>query len=285
MAPRWALRFWPDTRALVDDLVGLSPSNHGTDDATTICAAGGCAPAIWQQTPDSNFLAALNSVQETFAGVDYTSAYTRDDEVVIPNQDAETGSSSLRTGDGTLANIAAQDICPGHYVEHLGMGSYDAVAYAIAMDALTHPGPADPARIDRSACSQLAQPGVDDSTFATDYANYTTYVARVLATYPHVSEEPPLACYATATCLAAPAASGHCVRRSVVTLQLRTLHGRHLAGVRIRANGKRLQVRRRHGRFVARIPLRRRLTVVRISARTRSGRKLRAVRRYRRCAS
>ena len=33
MVPRWALRFWPDTRALVNDLVGIDPSNHGTLDA------------------------------------------------------------------------------------------------------------------------------------------------------------------------------------------------------------------------------------------------------------
>ena len=32
MVPRWALRFWPDTRPLVEDLVGLDPSNHGTLD-------------------------------------------------------------------------------------------------------------------------------------------------------------------------------------------------------------------------------------------------------------
>src|ERR1700730_11234191 len=48
MVPRWALRFWPDTRAMVDDLVGLSPSNHGTLDATVVCAQS-CAPAFWQQ--------------------------------------------------------------------------------------------------------------------------------------------------------------------------------------------------------------------------------------------
>ena len=30
MIPRWALRFWPDTRVMVDHVVGLSPSNHGT---------------------------------------------------------------------------------------------------------------------------------------------------------------------------------------------------------------------------------------------------------------
>jgi hypothetical protein len=285
MAPRWALRFWPDTRDLVDDLVGLSPSNHGTDDATTICAAGGCAPAIWQQKPDSRFMAALNSAQETFAGISYTSAYTRFDEVVVPNQAPETGSSSLRTGDGDRANIAIQDVCPGHYVEHLGMGSYDAVAYAIAIDALTHPGPADPARIDSAVCSQLAQPGVDSSTFATDYANYLAYVARVLATYPHVPDEPPLACYVTDACRAAPAASTGCARRSVVILRLRSLGGRRLMRVRIKVNGKRLHVRRRHGRFVVRIHLRGRTTRVHIRARTKHGDKVRAVRRYVRCAS
>ena len=39
MVPRWALRFWPDTRTLVDDVIGLSPSNHGTIDADASCGA------------------------------------------------------------------------------------------------------------------------------------------------------------------------------------------------------------------------------------------------------
>ena len=64
MVPRWALRFWPDTRPMVDDLVGLSPSNHGTVDANAACLPG-CAPAFWQQRRGSDFLGALNSVQET----------------------------------------------------------------------------------------------------------------------------------------------------------------------------------------------------------------------------
>ncbi len=33
MLPRWALRFWPDTRAMVDDVIGFAPSNHGTTQA------------------------------------------------------------------------------------------------------------------------------------------------------------------------------------------------------------------------------------------------------------
>jgi hypothetical protein len=41
MSPRWALKWWPDTRALVDDLVSIDGSNHGTLD-TVRCA---CCPA------------------------------------------------------------------------------------------------------------------------------------------------------------------------------------------------------------------------------------------------
>ncbi|MEA2168829.1 MAG: hypothetical protein QOF76_2129 [Solirubrobacteraceae bacterium] len=199
MIARWALRFWPGTRALVDDVIGLAPSNHGTIDARALCG-NGCAPAIWQQRDDSQFTAALNSLTETFAGISYTSAYSRLDEVVIPNGDNETGSSALRTGDGLRSNVATQDICPDNLAEHLAIGTYDPVGYAIAMDALTHAGPADPTRIDPAVCSQTLMPGVDPATFVTDYGAAGAYLANVLLTYPHVPEEPPLACYVTATC-------------------------------------------------------------------------------------
>lgn len=201
MIGRWALRFWPDTRAAVDDLVGLAPSNHGTLDADVICAPG-CAPAIHQQRPRSQFITALNSFQETFGGVSYTVAYTRTDQVVTPNFD-ETGSSSLRTGDGARSNIALQEVCPVNVADHLAIGSYDPVGYAIAIDAITHPGPASLAQIDRAVCAQPFMPGVDPARFATDYAGYAgyvSYVARVLATTPTVPNEPALRCYVTASC-------------------------------------------------------------------------------------
>ena len=38
MSMRWALRFWPDTRAMVDDVIGFAGSNHGT-------GSGGCPVA------------------------------------------------------------------------------------------------------------------------------------------------------------------------------------------------------------------------------------------------
>jgi hypothetical protein len=193
MVPRWALRFWPDTRALVDDLVGLAPSNHGTVDAQACLVA--CPAAFWQQRTTARFLDALNSGAETFAGIDYTVVYTRFDEVVVPNLDAATGSSSLRTGDGTIANLASQDVCPLNVADHLAMGSYDPVGYAAALDAFDHPGPASAARIPRSVCSQPFHPGVNPLTFALDYAGYSTSVGAAVAATPQVPAEPRLRRY------------------------------------------------------------------------------------------
>jgi hypothetical protein len=193
MLPRWALRFWPDTRRLVDDVVAIDPSNHGTLDANGACTPS-CAPAVWQQRGGSRFLAVLNSAAETFAGIAYTVVYSRTDEVVAPNFDA-SGSSSLHSGTGAIVNIAAQQICPADLSEHLAMGSYDPVAYAVAIDALTHPGPADLARVPKSVCTMPFQPGVDPQTFPTDYTAYAGGAVAEVATHPHTASEPPLAPY------------------------------------------------------------------------------------------
>jgi Putative serine esterase (DUF676) len=198
MLPRWAFRFWPDTRTMVDDEIGLSPSNHGTLDADPVCIPG-CAPAFWQQRDTADFIKALNSYQETFPGISYTVAYTRLDEVVFPNIAGE--GSTLHGGGGDITNVAIQQICPLDVSEHLAIGTYDPVAYAIAIDALTHAGPADPSRLTGTdVCRQLLMPGVNPLTFATDEASSVADVGVTVATYPHTSQEPPLRCYVTASC-------------------------------------------------------------------------------------
>ena len=154
-----------------------------------------CPPADWQQRDDANFIKALNTGPETFAGIDYTVIYSHTDEVVVPNTTA-SGSSSLHTGKGTITNIAVQDICPGDVSDHLAMGSYDPVGYALAVDAFNHPGVAKPGRIDAaSVCTQTFQPGVDPQTFAADYAQYLAAIGQAGAESPETSSEPPLACY------------------------------------------------------------------------------------------
>ncbi|MGZ4191897.1 MAG: esterase/lipase family protein, partial [Solirubrobacteraceae bacterium] len=198
MVPRWALRFWPDTRSMVDDLVGLSPSNHGTLDAIPACAQS-CAPAFWQQRSDAGFIAALNSFQETFPGISYTSIYTDTDEVVVPNF-GPAASSSLSGGGGAVTNVAIQSVCPNDVTEHLGIGIYDNTAYQIALDALTHPGPADPSRVATTVCLNPLMPGIDPGTFAADYASTVASVAATVASSPRTTSEPAPACCVTATC-------------------------------------------------------------------------------------
>jgi pimeloyl-ACP methyl ester carboxylesterase len=197
MIGRWALKWWPDTRHDVGKVIGLDPSNHGTLDAYPVCVPG-CAPSLWQQQTGSKFLAALNAGGETFAGIAYTSIFTPIDEVVVPNL-PPAPSSALNTGAGARRNISTFDVCLGHVAEHLTMGSFDAVGYALVIDALDHHDPADPASVDKAVCLQPFNEGVNPVTFPVDLAQYTATVATVLATYPHVFAEPPLAPYATGT--------------------------------------------------------------------------------------
>ncbi|MBF4161289.1 esterase/lipase family protein [Nocardioides acrostichi] len=196
MVPRWALKYWPDTRAMVDDLVGLDPSNHGTLDAHPICALpGGCAPAFWQQRTGSDFLTALNDGPETWAGISYTQIYTATDEVVVPNVDP-AASSALHTGAGAISNVMVQSICPVHVSEHLSMGTSDPVGYALALDAFDHAGPAKASRISRTVCLRDVFPGIDRLAYPANFGKVLATAGEQALTAKRVPAEPELAAYA-----------------------------------------------------------------------------------------
>lgn len=197
MLPRWALKYWPELRPMVSELVSLSASNHGTLTAIPTCQAP-CAPAYYQQRADSQFTAALNTGPETWPGIDYTSIYTWADEVVTPNLPPNP-SSALAGDAASVRNIAVQELCPTSNPDHLAIGSYDAAAYALAIDALDHDGPADPARLAPTVCAQPFMPGVDPASFATDFAAMAQFIVTTQAAAATVSNESPLRCYATAT--------------------------------------------------------------------------------------
>jgi pimeloyl-ACP methyl ester carboxylesterase len=192
MVGRWALRFWRNTRRMVADVVGAAPSNRGTDGALATCTRS-CAPAVWQQRTGSRFITALNSHRETHKRVSYTNIYTRLDQVVFPNQD-ETGRSSL-SGPARVSNVAVQEICPASASEHLAIGTIDPVTWALFIDAITHPGPADPARLPAGICGRQFMPGVDRATVASDITAAAAALATTSATYPGVEAEPPLRDY------------------------------------------------------------------------------------------
>lgn len=196
--PRFALRFWPDVRPMVDDLISLSAPNNGALPADGLCAVA-CAASIWQQRMAAGYIAALNSRATSFSGVDITSVYTRFDEVAAPNLNGESSALAGAT------NVALQDLCPLNVAEHIQIGTTDPVAYALVLDALSHPGPADPARVPGSVCAQVFLPGVDPLEVLQRQATLATIVAGSLIEAPLLTAEPPLRCYVTATCAESPA--------------------------------------------------------------------------------
>jgi pimeloyl-ACP methyl ester carboxylesterase len=210
MLPRWAFRFWPDARGMVDDDIGFAASNHGTTGAETLCSIP-CAAADWQQSDKAQFIAALNSYQETFPGISYTEVYSHLDEIVTPNSN-DSGSSSVHGGGGEITNVAIQDVCPADPSEHLAIGTQDYVAYDLAIDALTHPGPADPERAaanDSTICTPLKlMPGINPATYATDFSQALADLLANTAAAPTVPAEPPLRCYVTASCPASGGTAG-----------------------------------------------------------------------------
>ncbi|HEY3188389.1 MAG TPA: alpha/beta fold hydrolase [Solirubrobacteraceae bacterium] len=121
----------------VDELVGISPSNHGTTHPLA-SPLGPICPACAQQAAGSAFITALNSGDETPGRADYTNIATRYDEVVTPY------TSAFLAADGNaVTNITLQDKCPSDTSDHLTT-PYDPPAIAITLNALGRRGPADP---------------------------------------------------------------------------------------------------------------------------------------------
>jgi hypothetical protein len=194
LEPRFALRFWPDTRRMVSDYVSLGTPNHGSLVSAANCAGGACPPAFWQMTPDANFIQALNSHQETFHGISYTNVYTTLDQYVTPNRD-NTGTTSLHGSDGSITNVSLQGMCADNTSEHIAVGTSDAVAYALTMDAITHRGPAQPARIPPSVCAQPYMPGVDPTTYQQNLSQLNATLTANWSASPTVTAEPALKPY------------------------------------------------------------------------------------------
>jgi pimeloyl-ACP methyl ester carboxylesterase len=178
--PRWAVRWWPDVRGIVDDLVMIAAPNHGVGAHPS--QPFRCIPACWQLAVGSNFLRALNSGAETPGAISYTSIYSQFDEFVQPN------ATSVLHG---ASNIMVQSLCPGRPVEHLGISSGDAVAFGLAVDAFAHPGPANPLRFDKATCAKAWMDGAQPRS-ASGGSRYFNQQPQ----YHWTDHEPPLKAYA-----------------------------------------------------------------------------------------
>ncbi|GAB1822156.1 alpha/beta fold hydrolase [Herbidospora sp. RD11066] len=136
MMPRHYLKFLGGA-AKVHRLVGVTPSNHGTNSGGWVNLARllGLSPAIalvcqscQQQMVDSDFMKTLNDGGDTVPGVQYSVIATRYDLVVTPY------TSSFLTGD-SVRNILLQDRFPLDFSGHLAV-NIDPLVHRIVLEEL-----------------------------------------------------------------------------------------------------------------------------------------------------
>lgn len=151
MMPRQYLKF-EGGRTEVRSLVGIAPSNHGTEGLITPApdgSGGTGAPeggeacrACDQQQAGSRFLERLNrggDILRAKHGPYYTVISTRYDEVVTPYESQFLAGPARR-----VTNLLIQDVCPADPIEH-DQAPNDPVVHALVLEALSHHHrPADP---------------------------------------------------------------------------------------------------------------------------------------------
>lgn len=156
MMPNYYLKFLGGAPK-VNALVGLAPDNHGTDlngllkfanDLSGVFpqlsnsiygAIGGGAQGLLDQKFDSPFIAKMNSVPDTVAGVKYTVIATKYDEVVTPYTSGFLSGSNVK-------NITIQNKCVLDLAEHIAI-AFDHVALREMLNAL------DPAHARGTLCT------------------------------------------------------------------------------------------------------------------------------------
>ena len=186
---RWALKWWPDLRSLVGDVIGLAPDNHGVGPTLAALCDHPCAPAGRQGLPGSRFLAALNGGDETPGRLAYSVISSATDVTVPPP------SPDLKGGDDDT-NTVIQTICPGRSVDH-GHLVYDAVAVALVLDALRHDGPARASRIPKARCDSTYAADIDPAEVERQLAAGLAYVGANYTSAGLTESEPVLKDYAT----------------------------------------------------------------------------------------
>jgi pimeloyl-ACP methyl ester carboxylesterase len=122
---------------VVEDIVGLAPSSHGTTSPLAGPAGGFGCPACADQVAGSPFMRKVNEPPPEAPGPAwYTVVTTTHDEVVTPYR------SQALAGDHAT-NVILQDKCPADPTEHVGI-IYDPVAIQWTVNALERPGAANP---------------------------------------------------------------------------------------------------------------------------------------------
>lgn len=215
--PRWALKWWPSARNAVEDFILQAGPNHGTvvaDPLELLASLGvplplppgsGAAPllpaAFRQFSPNSAFVIATNTGDETPGDVDYTTIYTLTDELVQPVVPVPTAALEFGQANSKVSNIFLQEVCPTNIVDHVTIGTTDRLAFELALDAITNPGPADVTRAGGIALCLNPLPIIADPAIASEGATTLVSILQqdIAAGAPdlHLTDaEPPLKPYA-----------------------------------------------------------------------------------------
>jgi triacylglycerol lipase len=120
---------------VIDDIVGLAPSSHGTTNPLAPPLGGIGCPACAEQAAGSAFMKKLNQGEDAPPPPSYTVISTKYDEVVTPYKSQALAGAT---------NVVLQDHCKADVVDHVGI-IYDRVALQWTLNALGRTGPADPA--------------------------------------------------------------------------------------------------------------------------------------------
>ncbi len=127
----------------VEDLVGIAPSNYGTEleqvDFQAVLGIPNPCRACEQQQAGSEFITKLNRGDDTWGKGSFTQIATDDDEIIIPY------TRCFLRGKKQTANITLQDYNGGLLVTHQNIYN-DPFAQQLVFDALDNPGPAVPQR-------------------------------------------------------------------------------------------------------------------------------------------
>jgi hypothetical protein len=219
MLPRWALKWWPDVRALVGDVIGLAPGNHASPTLAALCNVP-CPPMLRQGLPGSQFFAALNRGDETPGRLSYSVISSATDAVFPPP------APNLK-GESDDSNTQVQAVCPGREVDH--GDTSDAVTVALVFDALRHAGPARAARIPKTTCGKRYADGIDPAELDRQGAAGAAWFAANYGVAGLTSLEPALKRYATR-----PAPRP----RATLRIKPRRLHAGRPTAISFRAIGR-----------------------------------------------
>lgn len=187
LLPQAALRTWPGLAPYVADVIGIAGVYDAGSAAVRRRCAEPCVPVLHQLATGSAFLAQL-ARRPLPSGPAYTNLGVLGDRTVTPQPAANQQESAT--------SLMLQEVCPGRPVpqpQH-AMIAGDAVALALTLDALDHPGPAAPHRLDPGTCELGYYPEFDAENFLAPTGDHYSRLADP------VVREPVLWCRHRADC-------------------------------------------------------------------------------------